>query len=180
MCTLYSITTNQGAIKALFRVPRDAAGNLPGMPAVFPDWEAPIIQNVDGERELIKMRWGLPNPPQHRGINTNIRNPTSPHWRHWLKRENRCLLPATRISERNDKPNPASLKNADGFKHAIDRKKDVVWFALKPSRPVFSFAGVWTGWRRGARHQGQSDRGKPFYLCVSNVPGGWRGRASSR
>lgn len=29
-------------------------------------------------------------------------------------------------------------------------KKDVVWFALDKSRPMFSFAGVWTAWS-GAR-----------------------------
>jgi hypothetical protein len=42
MCTLYSITTNQEAIRALFRVTKDTAGNLPSMPAVFPDWVAPL------------------------------------------------------------------------------------------------------------------------------------------
>jgi hypothetical protein len=41
MCTLYAITTNQEAIRALFRVTNDCAGNLPSMPAVFPDWAAP-------------------------------------------------------------------------------------------------------------------------------------------
>jgi putative SOS response-associated peptidase YedK len=79
MCNLYSITTNQDAIRALFRVTQDSAGNLPAMPAVFPDWEAPVIRNHESGRELIKMRWGLPNPPQFGGINTNIRNPASPH-----------------------------------------------------------------------------------------------------
>src|ERR1700754_1969403 len=150
MCTLYSIRTNQDAIKALFRVTRDVAGNLPSMPSVFPDWEAPVIRNATDGRELVKMRWGLPNPPQHGGINTNIRNPTSPHWRRWLKPENRCLVPANSFSEYNDKPNPASLKNADGSKHAMAGKKDVVWFALDKSRPLFAFAGVWTEWT-GAR-----------------------------
>ena len=29
-------------------------------------------------------------------------------------------------------------------------KKDVVWFALDPSRPLFAFAGIWTEWE-GAR-----------------------------
>jgi len=29
-------------------------------------------------------------------------------------------------------------------------KKDVVWFALNPSRPLFAFAGIWTAWE-GAR-----------------------------
>jgi putative SOS response-associated peptidase YedK len=150
MCTLYSITTNQDAIKALFRVNRDSTGNFPGMPSVFPDWEAPVIRNAALDRELVKMRWGLPNPLQHGGINTNIRNPTSPHWRRWLKPENRCLVPANSFSEYNDKPNPASLKNPDGTKHAMAGKKDVVWFALDPSRPLFSFAGIWTDWT-GAR-----------------------------
>jgi putative SOS response-associated peptidase YedK len=150
MCTLYSITTNQDAIKALFRVTRDLAGNLPSMPAVFPDWEAPVIRNANSEPELVKMRWGLPNPPQHGGINTNIRNPASPHWRRWLKPENRCLVPANSFSEYNDTPNPKSLKNSDGTPHPMAGKKDVVWFALDESRPIFSFAGIWTAWN-GAR-----------------------------
>lgn len=29
-------------------------------------------------------------------------------------------------------------------------KKDVVWFALDPSRPLFAVAGIWTEWE-GAR-----------------------------
>ena len=92
------------------------------------------------------MRCGLPNPPQFGGINTNIRNPTSPHWRRWIKPENRCLVPATSFSEYNDKPNAKSLKNADGSPHPMAGKKDVVWFALDKSRPLFSFAGIWTDW----------------------------------
>jgi hypothetical protein len=59
MCTLYSITTNQDAVRALFRVTQDSAGNLPAMPAVFPDWEAPVARNDESGHELIKMRWGL-------------------------------------------------------------------------------------------------------------------------
>ena len=37
MCNLYSITTNQAAIIALFRVINRYVGNLPPMPGVFPD-----------------------------------------------------------------------------------------------------------------------------------------------
>jgi hypothetical protein len=37
MCNLYSITTNQAAIIALFRVINHRVGNLPPMPGVFPD-----------------------------------------------------------------------------------------------------------------------------------------------
>ena len=38
MCNLYSITTNQAAIAALFRVMNRYVGNLPPMPGVFPDY----------------------------------------------------------------------------------------------------------------------------------------------
>jgi hypothetical protein len=37
MCNLYSITTNQAAIIALFRVINRYVGNLLPMPGVFPD-----------------------------------------------------------------------------------------------------------------------------------------------
>ena len=36
MCNLYSITTNQAAIIALFRVVNRYVGNLAPMPGVFP------------------------------------------------------------------------------------------------------------------------------------------------
>ncbi len=129
----------------------DSYGNMPSMPSVFPDWEPPIVRSHAGSRGLVKMHWGLPNPPQHGGINTNIRDPTSPHWRRWLKPENRCLVPATSFSEYNDKPNPASLKSPDGSKHPMAGKKDVVWFALDKTRPLFSFAGIWTEGARGTK-----------------------------
>jgi hypothetical protein len=38
MCNLYSITTNQEAIRALFRVINRYVGNLPPMTGVFPDY----------------------------------------------------------------------------------------------------------------------------------------------
>jgi hypothetical protein len=38
MCNLYSITTNQAAIIALFHVVNRYVGNLPSMPGVFPDY----------------------------------------------------------------------------------------------------------------------------------------------
>ncbi len=57
MCNLYSITRNQEAIRRLFRVNRDMAGNLPPLPAVYPDTMAPVVRNArDGERELTMMR----------------------------------------------------------------------------------------------------------------------------
>ena len=79
MCNLYSITTNQAAIIALFRVINRYVGNLPPMTGVFPDFPAPVIRNTDTGRELAMMRWGMPPPPRTGGPPvTNIRNTTSP------------------------------------------------------------------------------------------------------
>jgi putative SOS response-associated peptidase YedK len=140
MCNLYSITKNQDAIRHLFKVDLDRTGNLPSMPGVFPDYEAPVIRNQDSQRELIKMRWGMPPPPKFGGAPiTNIRNTSSPHWRGWLKPDHRCLVPASSFSEYAPEANP------------VTKKKDVVWFALSEDRPLFAFAGLWTTY--------QGDRG---------------------
>jgi putative SOS response-associated peptidase YedK len=133
MCNLYSITTNQAAIIALFRVINRYVGNLPPMPGVFPDYPAPVIRNTDTGREMTTMRWGMPPPPRAGNFPvTNIRNASSPHWRAWLKPENRCLVPVNSFAEYAPEPNPET------------KKKDVVWFALNEDRPLFSFAGIWT------------------------------------
>jgi hypothetical protein len=60
MCNLYSITTNQAAIIALFRVMNRYVGYLPPMPGVFPDYPAPVIHNAGAERNA------LGNSPRHR------------------------------------------------------------------------------------------------------------------
>ena len=79
MCNLYSITTNQEAIRALFRVMNRYVGNLPPMPGVFRDYPAPVVRNACTERELAMMRWGMPQPPKVGGSPvTNIRNISQP------------------------------------------------------------------------------------------------------
>jgi putative SOS response-associated peptidase YedK len=81
MCNLYSVTMGQQAIRDLFAVKHDRAGNLPPLPGVFPDYMAPIVRvGIDGERELVIARWGRPGPPLFGGAPiTNIRNVSSPH-----------------------------------------------------------------------------------------------------
>jgi putative SOS response-associated peptidase YedK len=64
MCNLYSITTNQAAIIALFRVVNRYVGNLAPMPGVFPDYKAPIVRNGAEGRELATARWGMPSSQQ--------------------------------------------------------------------------------------------------------------------
>jgi putative SOS response-associated peptidase YedK len=68
MCNLYSITTNQAAIVALFRVINRYVGNLPPMPGVFPDCPAPVVRNAGSESEMVLMRWGMPPPPRARRL----------------------------------------------------------------------------------------------------------------
>jgi putative SOS response-associated peptidase YedK len=145
VCNLYSITSNQAAIRALARTIKDMAGNLPRLPAVFPDQMAPVVINAPpgGERELMMMRWGFPQPGPRPGEKprpgyvTNVRNTASGYWKPYLRPEFRCLVPVTSFCEYQD-----------GSKPAIP-----TWFALDESRPLFFFAGVWRGWegRRGTK-----------------------------
>src|SRR5258708_24989160 len=133
MCNLYSITTNQAAIAALFRVVNRYVGNLAPMTGVFPDYPAPVIRNTDTGTELTMMRWGMPPPPRTGGPPaTNIRNTSSPHWRGWLKPENRFLGPATSFAEQARETPPET------------KKQDVAWLAIHASRPLVCFAGIWT------------------------------------
>jgi len=132
MCNLYSVTTNQEAIRRLFQVAEDRAGNLASLPAVFPDQMAPIIRVARGRRELVLARWGVPGPPQVGApLVTNLRNPSSPFWGPFLGLASRCLVPVNAFCEYAEtKP-----------------RKTPIWFALDPSRPPFAFAGVWIKWR---------------------------------
>ena len=122
MCNLYSITTNQAAISALFRVVNRYVGNLAPMPGVFPDYKAPIVRTGADGRELATARWGMPSSShalmeatkkraakleakgkpvdfkellrmEPDGGTTNIRNVKTKHWTRWLGPENRCVVP---------------------------------------------------------------------------------------
>jgi len=134
MCNLYSMTRSQDAIRQLFKISKDSAGNLPSSPSIFPDGIAPVVRNVDGGRELLTMRWGFPPPPKGYQPVTNIRNVASPFWRAWMKPEYRCLVPVTSFSEYAPKPDPAT------------GRKDIVWFSIDETRPLFAFAGLWRPW----------------------------------
>ena len=134
MCNLYSMTRGQDAIRQLFKISKDSAGNLPSSPSIFPDGVAPVVRNTDGGRELLTMRWGFPPPPKGYQPVTNIRNVSSPFWRAWMKPEYRCLVPVTSFSEYAPEPDPKT------------GRKDIVWFSIDETRPLFAFAGLWRPW----------------------------------
>ena len=150
MCNLYSITTNQAAISALFRVINRYVGNLALMPGVFPDHKVPIVRAGAGGREIALARWGMPSSAQALmeatkkraqklqakvkqvdfkellrmepdSGTTNIRNVRSKRWTRWLGPEHRCLVPFNSFSEFN------KLEGGD------------IWFAVDESRPLLCF-----------------------------------------
>jgi len=55
MCNLYSITTTQAAIAALFRVINRYVGNLAPMPGVFPDYPA-SVSSFKGPEDGVERR----------------------------------------------------------------------------------------------------------------------------
>ena len=157
MCNLYSHTKGQAAVREFTRAMVDRTGNLPPMPAIYPDYAAPIVRNSAEGRELALARWGMPSSQkalfdaaakradklrakgkevdfdellkmEPDGGTTNIRNVASKHWKRWLGVENRCVVPLTSFSEFN--------RDAGGD----------VWFALSEERPLCVFAGLWTRW----------------------------------
>jgi putative SOS response-associated peptidase YedK len=137
VCNLYSLTKGQAAILEMTRAMVDRTGNLPPLPAIFPDYPAPIVRNGGSGRELAMARWGMPSPvfalkgrKTDPGI-TNVRNLSSPHWRRWLGHGSRCLVPFTSFSE---------------YETLADGTKRPVWFALGEDRPLAFFAGIWTRW----------------------------------
>lgn len=139
MCNLYASRRSQEEMQRLFPGLQDRAGNLPDLPAIYPDQQAPILRHGADGLELSMARWGLPTPPMFlkgkktdRGV-TNVRNTKSAHWRRWLAPEFRCLVPVSRFAE----PDHERGGNA--------------WFDLKEDKPAF-FAGIqvpqWTSVRK--------------------------------
>lgn len=128
MCNLYSNTTTQEAMRRLMEGLTDRAGNLaPGR--FYPDQPAPSIRHADDGLELVMARWGMPSPPsvlktaRDPGV-TNVRNLSSLHWRRWLGREHRCLVPLTSFAE------------------PLGKGRGNQWFGpADPDRPLF-FAGI--------------------------------------
>jgi putative SOS response-associated peptidase YedK len=110
MCNLHSLTKGEAAIIALTRAMRGGIGNLPPPWTFYPDYQAPIVRNHKGRRELAMARWGMPSPALAlKGKNfdpgmTNIRNTKLAHWRRWLGIENRCLAPFTSFAENQVMP----------------------------------------------------------------------------
>ena len=137
MCNLYSITTNQAAISALFRVVNRYVGNLAPMPGVFPDYKAPIVRTGADGRELATARWGMPSSAhalmeatkkraekleakgkpvdfkellrmEPDGGTTNIRNVKSKHWTTLARRRDTAAWCRSTASASSTRPKAAT------------------------------------------------------------------------
>jgi len=136
MCNLYNVSTNKEAIRALAGAMDRSGWNEPERD-VFPGMLGPIVrQGADGVREMVMATWGMPTPPAYikgaydPGV-TNIRNPSSPHWRRWLGPGSRCVVPFSRFAE----PVPGTKPSRNA------------WFAAREPGALLFFAGIWTPWR---------------------------------
>lgn len=150
MCNLYSVTRSQQAIRDLVKAIRDLTGNMPSLPAIFPNGRAPVVRTApDGARELLMMRWGFPPPPGGKPrypYLTNVRKTDSRYWLPWLKKPAaRCLVPVTSFAEPDNRKGGRSIWT---------------WFAQDESRPVMFFAGIWREWEGDRGTKAVPDIGK--------------------
>ncbi|WP_378947789.1 SOS response-associated peptidase [Mesorhizobium sp. ANAO-SY3R2] len=162
MCNLYNITTTRDAIIQWTRAMRDTTGFNEPSRDVYPGTLAPILRiGDDGQREVVAATWGMPSPPAYvknydPGV-TNIRNTASPHWRRWLGRTSRCVVPFTAFAE----PDPA--RKAEGG------RTPNAWFATSADRPLAFFAGIWTPWR-GVKKVRDGERDFELYGFLTTAP----------
>jgi putative SOS response-associated peptidase YedK len=162
MCNLYSMTRPPDAVRRFFpdELPLDRAGNMPPLPGIFPDYQAPIVRNGADGHELVMARWGMPSPKSvvagrksDPGV-TNVRNSGSPHWRRWLGPSNRCVVPFTSFAEHELQP---------------DGSRPPVWFALDETRPLAFFAGIWTRWT-SVRKVREGETTNDLYAFLTTEP----------
>ncbi|RJE87943.1 SOS response-associated peptidase [Paracoccus onubensis] len=157
MCNLYSNTTSQELARRVFDRIDDRAGNVqPG--EVYPDQLGAIIRHDGDGFELVKARWGMPSPKfalkteRDPGV-TNVRNLSSGHWRRWLSKDHRCLVPLTSFAE----PRGKGMGNQ--------------WFAHADDKPMF-FAGIevrdWTSVRKVKEGETTDDL-YAFLTCEPNA-----------
>lgn len=130
MCNLYNLKVARWELIAYYGA-HDAWREEMEKDYVSPGRPGPVIVRGEDGRELRGMRWGWPPP---RGVKTpvvNVRNYASPFWRSALADPaRRCLVPVTAFQEWSVQPDPAT------------GRKRPHWFSV-PSRPIFTFAGVW-------------------------------------
>ena len=147
MCNLYRLKVNRAEYVDYFsaqddwrREQEDEQGEID---KIYPGYEAPIVRNHDGARQIIGGTWGFPTreprkrPPKEGQSPfvirrwTNARNLKSNMWRPWLAEPvHRCLVPFATFAE----PKSAADKAAGG---------DPNWWFSVADQSIPCFAGLW-------------------------------------
>lgn len=152
MCNRYRMSEAQADLARRYGIEPPYAPDLTiPPPELFPKTMAYVIREEEGRRILDAIAWGVPTQVPGKRIDkatgkpimlskdvTNVRNLSSPAWRSMLDRPAaRCLVPVTSFSEY-------------GQTRGDDGKLPLHWFDV-PSRPIFSFAGIWRQTEQGPR-----------------------------
>ncbi len=136
MCNRFTIRIPAAVLMHQFGL--EAEVQLPLRFNVTPNTQIPVIRQVDNQRQLSMMKWGLvpswaPEPKiKYSTFNAKSEEAaTKPAFRSAFKSRH-CLIPA------------------DGFYdwEEIDRVKYPHYFQLI-DQPVFAFAGLWERWSKG-------------------------------
>lgn len=79
-------------------------GNLAPQLVIYPNYSAPIVGNISGDRKQTLVRWEVPwhavllkGKSPDNGV-TNVRITKSPNWRCWLSVDQACFIPFNSFS----------------------------------------------------------------------------------
>lgn len=157
MCNKYEPDESAEEINRRYRS-MNRTGNEPWDKTAYPNSMAPIIRHGEEGPELVVARWGMPSPSyvlktaRDPGV-TNVRNLSSRHWKKWLGKQHRCLVPVKRFAE------------------PLGKGRGDQWFAHKDERPMF-FAGIevrgWTSVRK-VKDGETTDDLYAFLTCKPNA-----------
>jgi putative SOS response-associated peptidase YedK len=166
MCTLYTLRLSAWEVRNLMQHYRligreweEVIGARNDALEVYPNHEAPVVVVRDGQRIVETMRWGFPPPPSvaSKAPVVNVRNTRSAYWKPWLRRENRCVVPATAFAE----------PDRNTTRPVVFR-----WFRRSDGEPLF-FAGMWCEWEgdRGTRARPNVGRHRLFSILTTAANG---------
>jgi putative SOS response-associated peptidase YedK len=132
MCGRY-VTPEEAEAERIFRVHRIEWEFLRSY-NVAPSQLVPVVRVRDGEREGVRLRWGLVPyfargvPPRYSTINAAIEKlAVNPSWRGPWTRAQRCILPATGFYEW----------------HVNEDRSKTPFYITCADQPVFGLAGLW-------------------------------------
>ena len=161
MCNLYSMTTNVEAIRAFIRdmcVDEIAIGNFPPQTGIFPAFLAPIVRNFFDQRELTKVRWGMPSSSVaiYEAAKKRAQKLQQKMGRDLAAEEFAELVRMEPDSGTTNVRNTASahwkrwltpeFRCVVPFTSFSEFNREAggdIWFAFDDSRPLAFFAGIW-------------------------------------